>query len=82
MRTLEIANIPDELYEQIEKLARVKGCSVSALAADVLAKGMAGDEDREAALMAEIRAEREALAKRGVWVTDEDIRSAKNWGRK
>jgi plasmid stability protein len=81
MRTLEIANLPDELYQQIEKLARVKGRSVSELAADMLAKGLAEDSDAEAALMAEIRAGREVMANRGVWITDEDIRVAKNWGR-
>lgn len=81
MRTLEIANIPDKLYEQLEKLARVKGCSVSEMAADMLAKGLAVDPDAESALMAEIRAERDAMAKRGVWITDEDIRVAKIWGR-
>lgn len=81
MRTLEIANVSDELYEQIEKLARVKGRSVSELAGDMLARSAAADPDAETALMAEIRAEREAMAKRGVRITDEDIRVAKNWGR-
>ena len=81
MRTLEIANLPDELYEQIEKLARVKGRSVNELAADMLAKGLAIDSEAEATLMAKIRADREAMAQRGVRITDEDIRVAKNWGR-
>lgn len=82
MRTLEIANLPDELYEQIEKLARVKGWSVSELATDMLARGLATDSEAEATLMAEIRAERESMAQRGVKITDEDIRAAKDWGRK
>lgn len=82
MRTLEIANLPDDLYEQIEKLARVKGRSVGELAADMLAKGLSIDQEAEAALMAEIRAERDAMAMRGVKITDADIRASKNWGRK
>ena len=81
MRTLEIANVPDELYEQIEKLARVKGRSVSELAADMFVKGLAADPNAEALLMAEIRADREAMARRGVRITDDEIRTAKNWGR-
>lgn len=82
MRTLEISNLPDALYEQIEKLARVKGRSVGELAADMLAKGLSIDQEAEAALMAEIRAERDAMAMRGVKITDADIRASKNWGRK
>lgn len=81
MRTLEMGNLPDELYEQIERLARVKGRSVGELVAAMLARAVALDADAEAGLMAEIRAEREAMAKRGVLITDEDIRAAKNWGR-
>ena len=81
MRTLEIPNLPDELYQQIEKLARIHGRSVGEEAAEFLLRGLSNDEDREAMLMEEIRADREAMAKRGVWITPEDIRAAKNWGR-
>jgi hypothetical protein len=82
MRTLQIPNLPDETYELIEKLARVRGCSICELAADLLAKGLAGNPAAEAALLEQIRIEREEMARRGVWITDEDIRAAKNYGRK
>lgn len=82
MPMLEIPNLPEELYQQIETLARVRGKSVSEVAADFLAKALADDEETEARLMAEIRAEREEMAKRGVWITEEDINEARNWGRK
>ena len=36
----------------------------------------------EARLMAEIRAERELMARDGVWITDDTIREGKEWGRK
>lgn len=81
MKTLEIANLPDEVYQHMEKLARVRGKTVGEVAADYIAKGFAAEEAAEAQLMAEIRAEREEMAKRGVFITEDDIREAKNWGR-
>lgn len=81
MRTLEIPNLPDELYQQIEKLARVRGKSVGEVAAEVIAKGLTGNDAAEAKLMSEVRAEREEMARRGVSITDADVRAAKAWGR-
>jgi plasmid stability protein len=82
MPTLEIRNVPDEIYEWIEKLAKVRGKTISELAAELLRKGLQGDPVAEAALLEEIRADREELARRGVRISDEDIRAAKNYGRK
>ena len=81
MRALEIANLPDDLYEQIEKLARVRGTSVGDVAADMIARALTGADEADARLMADIRAEREELARRGVWATREDIQEAKVRGR-
>lgn len=81
MRTLESLNLPDELYERIEKLARIRGKPVGDVAAEFLVKGLAADEAAEEILMAEIRADREEMARRGVFLTEESIREAKNWGR-
>jgi plasmid stability protein len=81
MRTLEIPNLSDELYQQIEKLAQLRGRSISEQATEFLARGVATDEARQAALLEEIRADRRAMAERGVWITDGDIRAARNWGR-
>lgn len=82
MRVLEIANLSDEIYEQIEKLARVRGSSAGDVAADMIAKALTGAEEAEARLMSDIRAEREALARRGVWTTAEEVQEAKTQGRK
>jgi plasmid stability protein len=79
MRTLEIANLPDELYDQIEKLARVRNRSVSELAADLLTQALTGDDAREAALLAEVRAERERM--NVPFLTEEELQRMKRWGR-
>jgi hypothetical protein len=81
MKTLEIANLPEEVYQHIEKLARVRGKAVGEVAADYIAKGLAAEEAAQAQVMAEIRTEREEMAKRGVYITEERVREAKNWGR-
>jgi len=82
MATLEIPNLPDELYREIEKLARVRGTTIAAVARDMLAKGMGGPDSREEKLLSDIRAEREAMARRGVNATEQEIREARDQGRK
>ena len=46
----------------------------------MLARNVA-DEQHEAALLEEIRKDREEMAKKGVYLTEEDIQSAIDWGR-
>ena len=82
MRTLEPLQLPDELYEQVEKLARVRGTSVGEVVADFVAKALTGADQEEARLMADIRADREEMARRGIWATAEHIQADKVWGRK
>ena len=81
MRSLEIPNLPDDVYAQIEKRARLHGKSVAEHAAEILARGLATDDTDEANLLQEIRADRQRLADRGVFITDEDIRRARELGR-
>jgi hypothetical protein len=81
MRTIEIPDLSDEIYAQIEKLARVRGKSVAQQAAEFLQKAVGADEQAEEQLLADVRADRDAMAKRGVFATDDDIKAAKNWGR-
>jgi len=81
MRTLEPLQLPDELYEQVEKLARVRGTSVGAVVADFVAKALTGADQEEARLMADIRAGREEMARRGIWATAEQIQADKVRGR-
>jgi len=81
MKSLEIPNLPDEVYRQIEDRARASGKAVAELAAEMLSDAVAGDEAKEAALMAEIRAERDQMAREGIFLTPEDVQRAKQWGR-
>jgi plasmid stability protein len=77
MKNFEIPNLPDDVYARIERRAQQVGRSPAEVAADILAREVAGDE-RDAALMAEIREEREAMAARGVFLTEEFLTEAIN----
>ena len=80
MKSLEIPNLSDEVYARIERQAHIAGRSVAEVAADLLARA-SDEEEKEAKLMGEIAAEREELARQGVYLTDEDIDAAIRWGR-
>jgi hypothetical protein len=82
MKTVELTELPDHLYEQVEKLAKVRGTSIGAVIADFVSKALTGADREEARLLAEIRAEREEMARRGVRTTAEEIQAAKVEGRK
>jgi hypothetical protein len=77
MPKLEIPDVPDQLYRQIEESARRKGVPLGQEAAELLAKGAADDEAREAQLLAETRRDRESL---DLYLTDADISEAKREG--
>jgi hypothetical protein len=83
MKSLEIPNLPDELYDAMEKLARARGVTIGDVAADAISKAFRSDDEStaEARLMEEVRAEREVMAARGVFLTDEFLDAAKKWGR-
>jgi hypothetical protein len=81
MRAIKIPNVPDNLYLELEKLARVRGSSIADVAAEFLVRGLTSDDAHEARLLAELRSGREALSSRGVFASDEEIREAKKWGR-
>jgi plasmid stability protein len=84
MRHLEIPNLPDDLYVRIEDQARQRGRSVTEEATDILARGLSQTKSPsmgEEALLEEIRLNREAMAKRGVFLTEADMDAANNWGR-
>lgn len=82
MPALEIPNLPEDVFKQIETLARVRGQSVGDVAADFLRKALTGEDEAEAKLLADIRREREELAAKGVYLTKEMINEAKAWGRR
>jgi hypothetical protein len=80
MKSLQIVELPDEVYDVIENRARQTGRSPAEQAAEMLARS-AAEELREATLMEEIRKDREEMARKGVYLTEEDIQSAIDWGR-
>jgi len=81
MKSLEIPNLPDDVYARIEQRAQLRGKSVAEQAAEILARGVAVEDTDESRLILEIRAERQRLADRGVFITNDDIRSARESGR-
>ena len=64
--------IPADLYTRLESAAREKGLAASEYAARLL------DEALEQALLAEIREERKKMK---LYVSNEELTAAKNWGR-
>jgi plasmid stability protein len=72
--------IPKSIVHRLEERARIHGKPVAAEAAELLSKALDEDEG-EAKLMEEIGKDREEAAKQGVYITDDFIREAKNWGR-
>lgn len=80
MKNLHLTEVPDDVYDAIERRARAAGRTPEKEAAEMLARNVA-DEQHEAALLEEIRKDREEMAKKGVYLTEEDIQSAIDWGR-
>lgn len=75
MKHLEIPDLPDEVYEIIERRARAAGRSPAAEAAQILARNIAAEE-REEALLAAIRKDHEEMAAKGIFLTEDDIQAA------
>jgi plasmid stability protein len=82
MKALEIPNLSDEVYANIEERARLEGKTASDVAAELISTAFSGDRVSQTDLEAEIRAEREQMAREGFWLTDESLREAREWGRK
>ena len=80
MKHLEIPDLPDEVYEVIERRARAAGRSPAAEAADMLVKNVAIGQ-KEEALLAAIRKDHAEMASRGIFINEDDIQSAIEWGR-
>lgn len=80
MKNFANLTVPDEVYDLIERRARATGRSAAEEAADMLARGAAA-EQAEAELLDDIRRGHEEMARKGVFVTDEDILAAIEWGR-
>jgi plasmid stability protein len=78
MATMTLKNVPDELYEQLKRSAERHRRSVNKEAITCLERALGGRPDA-AELLAEIRAARARM--RDVYVTDDDLRAARDEGR-
>jgi hypothetical protein len=81
MATINL-NLPDALLRVIEKRARGQGVSIEEqIRRDLALVETDSQALSESDLLAYIRSEREVLAGKGVFVSDDDLRAAKKWGR-
>jgi hypothetical protein len=80
MKNIEKIELSDELYDFIERRARAAGRSPAEEIADVVARNAAA-EAREAALLEQLRQDHEEQERAGIFLTDDDIISATEWGR-
>ena len=78
MATMTLKNVPDELYEQLKRSAERHRRSVNKEAITCLERALGGRTDA-AELLEEIRAARGQM--RNVYVTDDDLRAARDEGR-
>jgi len=79
MATLTIKNIPDELHERLKERAKQHRRSINSEVIVCLEQVLGAAPIDPAALLARIRARRQAMSQ--IYVTDEDLRAAKNEGR-
>jgi plasmid stability protein len=82
MATLTIKNVPEKLHRRLKQSAAehrrsVNGEVIACLERQLMSRRVDPEEFLE-----EVRQLRERLAaKTGIFVTDKDLREAKNWGR-
>jgi len=81
MATLNQLHLPDELLAAIRRRATENGISVEEQVLRDLAIAEGVSEAAQAPSIDEIRRGREQMAARGVHLTDEFLREAKQWGR-
>jgi plasmid stability protein len=83
MATVKQIELPDELVRAIERRAAIFGHSFEEqVVSDLRFFAKEKEELAEEQLMVAVRREREELATRGVWATEEEINAAKVRGRK
>jgi plasmid stability protein len=78
MATMTLKNVPDELYERLKRSAERHRRSVNKEAITRLEQALGGRID-SAELLEQIRAARAQM--RDVYVTDDDLRAARDEGR-
>jgi plasmid stability protein len=80
MATLTIKNIPDEVYEQLKQRAARHRRSVNSEVIVCLEKALGRRSVDPAAFLTGLRALRKMISR--VFVTEEDLRAAKDEGRR
>jgi hypothetical protein len=81
MAILNQLQLPDELLAAIARRAKEQGISIEEQVVRDLTRAECTSAEDEQTLLAEIRREREAMAARGVHLTEDFLKKAKNWGR-
>jgi plasmid stability protein len=79
MATITIKNIPDELYQELKRSAAQNRRSINSEVIVCLERALRRTPVDRNELLARIREHRSKMTK--VFVTDEDLRAAKNEGR-
>ncbi len=82
MANLTIKNVPEKLHRRLKQSAAEHRRSVNSEVIACLERELMSRRVDPEEFLAEVRQLRERLAaKTGIFVTDKDLREAKNWGR-
>lgn len=79
MATLTIKKVPEKLYRRLKQSAAGHRRSVNSEVIECLERVLMSTRIDPEEFLARVRALRERNTR--IWVTDEDLRKAKNWGR-
>src|SRR3954447_18005261 len=76
MGTLNSLHLPDALHHALQRRAAARGITVEEqLVRDLESLGVVSDETDEASLVSAIRMDRDAMAAKGVYLTDEELKA-------
>jgi hypothetical protein len=81
MATLHQLHLPDDLLAAIGRRAKAQGITIEEQVRRDLARAAGVAAQDEPALLDEIRRDRQAFAKKGVYLTEAFLQEAKRWGR-
>lgn len=82
MPSLTIKNIPRELHKRLKKRAKLHHRSMNSQVIDFVKLGLMEEPVDPEKFLAEVDEARERTAREtGIFVTEKDLREAKNWGR-
>jgi plasmid stability protein len=82
MSTLTIKNVPPELHRRLKQRAAQHRRSLNSEVIASLERELASTRGDPEEFLARVREARQRLAaETGIFVTEKDLREAKNWGR-